>query len=126
MPLPQVISAIRDAGGHYLWASASLTAADCSGLVSVAQSLATGQPVHRLGDTNTIFAGGWPNAIRGASPDDAFVIGANRGHMVASIQGVNIEATTAGRPFLVGDQAASPWEPRFNRWHVDPVVLSLN
>src|SRR5882672_4205027 len=40
MPLSQVITTIRDAGGRYVRAGASLTGSDCSGLVSVAQSLA--------------------------------------------------------------------------------------
>jgi hypothetical protein len=122
-PLGDVITAIRDSGGHYVRAGASLKGADCSGLVSVAQSLATGQPIRRLGSTRTILAGGWPHAIRGASREDRFVIGANSRHMVASINGVNIEATTSGQPFKVGAAAASPFESRFQQWHVDPTVL---
>lgn len=126
MPLPQVITTIRDSGGRYVYASANLTTADCSGLVSVAQTLAMGQAPHRLGDTHTLFAGRWPNAIDGATPDDVFIIGATRGHMVASIQGVGIESRTSGQPFLVGDKAASVWDPRFRRWHIDPAVLVLS
>lgn len=126
MPLPQVITAIQDAGGHYVRGAASLTAADCSGLVSVAQSLATGQAPHRLGNTTSLLNGQWPNAIRGASPEDVFIIAANRGHMVAQINGVGLEATTSGRPFLVGAPASSVWAPQFPaRFHVDPAVLVL-
>jgi hypothetical protein len=125
MTLPQVISAIRDSGGHYRWASATLAAADCSGLVSVAQTLAMGQQPHRLGDTHTLFAGQWPDVIDGASPDDAFIIAANPSHMMASIQGIGIEATTSGRPYLVG--ASSVWDPRFTkRVHVDEKMLILS
>lgn len=123
MPLSQVISTIRDANGHYSWASASLQAADCSGLVSVAQSLATGQPVHRLGDTHTLLAGGWPDAIPGAAQDDLFIIAANSGHMVAQIGGVGIEAKTRGTPWAIGADATSVWAPQFRRWHIRPDML---
>lgn len=123
MPLQQVISTIRDAGGHYVSAGASLTGSDCSGLVSVAQSLATGTPVHRLGSTRTLLAGQWPDAIPGATNDDLFVIGANSGHMTMRVLGVNMEATTSGRPFLIGPEASSPFEPRYRQWHVNPNVL---
>lgn len=124
-PLDYVISAIQQADGRYRWASATLSAADCSGLVSVAQSIAMGQPPHRLGDTSTILAGRWPHAIPGASPDDPFIIGVNRGHMVAQVGGIPIEATTAGRPFLIGPPAASVWAPQFTQFHIDPGVLQL-
>lgn len=125
VPLPEVISMIQNSGGRYVYANASLKAADCSGLVSVAQSLAMGQQPHRLGDTSTLFAGRWPNAIPGASPDDVFIIGATRGHMVAQIQGVGIESSTSGAPFRVGVAARSVWSPGLTLWHVDPVVLVL-
>src|SRR4051812_13492179 len=104
MPLDQVVSTIQDSNGHYAKASASLRAADCSGLVSVAQSLAMGEPIRRLGSTSTILAGRWPGVTPGASSDDVFVIGANSSHMVARILGVNIEASTSGRSFLIGVQ----------------------
>lgn len=125
-PLSQVVSIIQNAGGHYVRGAASLTAADCSGLVSVAQSLAMGVPIHRFGDTISLLNGQWANTIRGASPDDAFIIAANRGHMVAAINGVGIEATTSGQPFKVGGQAASVWSGQFSaRFHVDQTVLVL-
>lgn len=123
MPLSQVVATIRDAGGHYASASASLKAADCSGLVSVAQTLAMGQPIHRLGSTHTALAGQWPHAIPGASQGDSFIIGANSGHMVAQINGVGIEASTSGQPFRIGAEATSVWEPQFQRFHIDPAVL---
>lgn len=125
MPLHQVISTIQAANGHYARASASLSAADCSGLVSVAQSLAMGQPIRRLGSTHTLLAGQWPHAIPGARPDNLFVIGANSGHMVARINGVGIEATTSGQLFKIGAEAASPWEPQFQLWHIDERVLTV-
>lgn len=120
-----VINTLRAANGHYVAGGASLTGADCSGLVSVAQSLATGQPIARKGNTHSLLAGRWPHAVPGATPDDAFVIGANSSHMVASVRGVNIEATTSGRPFLIGPEASSPFEPRFRQWHIDPAVLVI-
>lgn len=123
MPLAQVVSTIRDANGYYVRAGASLKGADCSGLVSVAQTLAMGQNPHRLGSTRTLLAGQWPNAIPGASKDDLFIIGANSGHMVAQVNGVGIEATTSGAPFKVGPTARSVWAPEFRQWHVDPRVL---
>lgn len=125
MSLQEVVSTIRDSGGYYARAGASLKGADCSGLVSVAQTLAMGLPIHRLGSTRTVLAGQWPNAIPGAAPDDVFIIAANVSHMVAQINGVGIESSTYGQPFKVGPEAASVWEPRFQRWHVDPAVLTL-
>lgn len=124
MPLSQVISTLRDANGYYSWASATLKGADCSGLVSVAQSLATGQVPHRLGDTHTLLAGAWPDVIPGASQDDSFIIAANSGHMVAQIDGVGIEAKTRGTPWAIGPDATSVWAPQFRRWHVNPAVLA--
>lgn len=124
-PLAFVVDTLRSAGGHYRSASASLTAADCSGLVSVAQSLAMGQAPRRLGSTSTILAGRWPHAIRGAAPGDPFIIGVNSGHMVAQVGGVSIEATTSGRPFLIGPPATSVWAPQFTQYRIDPKVLRL-
>jgi hypothetical protein len=123
MPLHEVVATIRDAKGHYARGAASLKAADCSGLVSVAQSLAMGEAPLRLGSTRSLLAGQWPHAIRGASPSDAFIIGANRQHMVAQVGGIRLEATCCGRPFLVGDEAASPFAPQFRQWHIDARVL---
>jgi hypothetical protein len=122
LPLDRVVATIRDAGGTYRYGAASLEAADCSGLVSVAQSLAMGQPLRRWGDTRSLLAGRWPHAIRGASPSDRFVIGADAGHMSAAIGGVAIEATCCGRPFLVGAQARSPFSFPY-LFHVDEEVL---
>lgn len=124
MPLHDVVDTIASSGGHYQWAAASLGAADCSGLVSVAQTLAMGQPVHRLGDTHTLLSGHWPDAIPGAAPDDLFVIGVSPAHMTARVDGVNIESR--GGTFRVGDDAASPWDGQFTRqFHVDPAVLAI-
>lgn len=123
MGLGDVISTIRDARGRYVPAGASLAGADCSGLVSVAQSLAMGVPIHRFGSTRTILAGAWPHAIPGATEDDRFVIGANSRHMVARIDGTNIEATTSGQPFKIGPDARSPFSPEFSLWHLDEAVL---
>lgn len=120
--LGDVVNQLRDSGGRYRWASASLRAADCSGLVSVAQSLAMGQPIHRLGDTRTLMAGRWPHAISGAVPGNRFVIGGDSSHMVASILGVNVEARTSGEPFLIGPAARSPFSYA-KVWHIDPAVL---
>jgi hypothetical protein len=126
MPLDRVVTTIRDAGGHYRSASASLSGADCSGLVSVAQSLATGQPVRRLGNTRSMLAGQWPGVIRGASQDDVFVIGVSPTHMTARIQGVNLEARQSGEAFRFGPRAASPWHPQFvAQFHVDERLLAL-
>ena len=118
------LSAIESSGGHYVWSAASLAAADCSGLVSVAQDIATGQPIHRLGDTHTLMAGRWPGVLPGAGPDDEFIIASSPSHMMAQIDGVRIESRTKGQPFLVGDQAADPWGPQFTvHVHVDPALL---
>lgn len=122
--VPAALSEIESSGGRYVWAAASLSAADCSGLVSVAQSIAMGQAPHRLGDTHTLLAGRWPGAIPGATPDDAFVIGVSPSHMVARLNGVGIESRTRGMPYLIGDQAASPWDRQFTRvYHIDPSLI---
>lgn len=123
--LDDVLAQLESSGGRYVRAGASMTAADCSGLVSVAQSLAMGVPIHRFGSTGTILAGNWPYAIPGASPGDRFVIGANSAHMVAEIDGVAVEASTSGQPFRFGPAAQSPWSPQFRRFHLDPAVLQL-
>lgn len=124
MPLPDVVAAIAASGGHYQWAEASLPAADCSGLVSVAQSLAMGQAPHRLGDTHTLLNGGWPDAIPGAGPGDEFVIGVSPTHMAAQVGGVNIESS--GGAYRVGPGAASPFDGQFTRvYHINPEVLTL-
>ena len=123
MPLPEVVATIRDAGGRYSAGAASLSAADCSGLVSVAQSLAMGQEPRRLGNTHSLLAGSWPHAIPGATPDDVFIIGASRSHMSAQIDGVRVEATCCGRPFKVGPAARDPFTyPHV--FHVDEAVLA--
>ena len=120
-----VLGPIRESGGRYVWAGASLSAADCSGLVSVAQSLAMGQAPHRLGDTRSLLAGQWPGAIPGASPDDRFVIGVSPSHMVAMVDGVRLESKSRGMPYLIGPQAASPWDRQFPRQsHIDPALLT--
>lgn len=119
-----VVDQLKNANGRYGWGSASLPRADCSGLVSVAQSLATGRAPRRLGDTHSLLAGRWPDVAPGATDDDAFVIGANRSHMVARILGVNIESSTSGEPYRFGPDAASPFDPQFTtRFHVVPEHL---
>lgn len=119
----RALAAVRDSGGHYRAGAASLPASDCSGLVSVAQSIAMGRVVQRLGNTGSLLAGRWPGAIRGASPDDTFVIGVNRAHMVAAINGVGIEATSSGQPYRIGADAASPFAPQFVQYHIDPTLM---
>lgn len=121
--LGHVVETLRSAGGVYVSGGASLHGADCSGLVSVAQSLAMGQPPRRLGSTHTLLAGQWPHAIPGATPDHVFVIGADRGHMSARVGGVNVEATCCGRPFLIGPEARSPFTfPHV--YHINEEVLA--
>lgn len=124
MPLRDVISTIQNSGGRYVAAGATLRGSDCSGLVSVAQTLATGAPVRRLGSTRTLLAGQWPGVIPGASAGDRFIIAANRSHMVASIDGVGIEATTSGQPYKIGPAASSVWDPKYSvRVHIDSALL---
>lgn len=119
----RALDVISSSGGHYVSASASTSAADCSGLVSVAQSLAMGIPPHRLGNTTSLLAGQWPHAIPGATPSDLFVIGVNSRHMVAMVDGVNIESRSSGEPFRVGADATSPFDSQFRQYHVDPLVI---
>lgn len=123
MALPDVVAAIAESGGRYQPGGASLVGADCSGLVSVAQSLAMGEEPRRLGSTHTLLAGRWPHAIPGATRDDLFVIGVNEGHMVARVGGVRVEATCCGRPFRVGPSAKSPFDPQFQQYRIDEAVL---
>lgn len=122
LDVPGALTAVEQSGGRYQRGAASLAAADCSGLVSVAQSIATGQPPRRLGNTTSLLAGRWPHAIPGASEADVFVIGSSSGHMVARVNGVGIEARQSGEPYRIGDDAASPWSLP-TQWHVDPAVL---
>lgn len=124
VPVAQVVSTIQNSGGHYSAGGASLRGADCSGLVSVAQSLAMGVPIQRFGNTDSLLAGHWPHAIRGAQQSDLFIIGATSSHMVARVNGVGIEATTSGAPFVIGPAAKSPWTPGFQVFHLDPAVLA--
>lgn len=120
----RALDAIKGSRGRYVPGAASLVGSDCSGLVSVAQSIAMGKPIRRLGDTRSLLAGHWPGVIPGASPDDAFVIGVSSAHMVARINGVGIEARQSGEAYRVGSDAASPWSlPR--QFHVDPVLLVM-
>lgn len=121
--IDDVVWMIQNSGGRYVPAGASLSGADCSGLVSVAQTLAMGQSPRRLGNTTSLLAGRWPGAIPGASVNDQFVIGVNAGHMVARVNGVNIESTTTGQPYKVGAAAASPWSGQFRLYHIDPSLL---
>lgn len=121
--IDDVVWLIQNSGGRYVPAGASLGGADCSGLVSVAQSLAMGQNPRRLGNTTSLLAGRWPGAIPGASQNDQFVIGVNANHMVARVNGVNIESTTTGQPYRVGAAAASPWSGQFRLYHIDPSLL---
>lgn len=123
-PLTSVVSQIQAANGVYRYGAASLPASDCSGLVSVAQSLAMNVPIKRWGHTASLLAGQWPYAIPGATPEDLFVIGVNRAHMSAAVGGVNIESTGGG--YRVGPQAKSPWDRQYiARYHIDPKVLVL-
>lgn len=120
----RALDAIKGSRGRYVPGAASLPGSDCSGLVSVAQSIAMGKPVRRLGNTDSLLAGRWPGVIAGASPDDAFVIGVSSAHMVAQINGVGIEARQSGEPYRIGPEAASPWSlPK--QFHVDPVLLVM-
>jgi hypothetical protein len=42
--------------------------------------------------------------------------------MVVRIDGVGIEATTSGRPYVIGPGAKSPWSMP-TQWHLDPKVI---
>lgn len=119
----RALDAIKGSRGRYVPGAASLVGSDCSGLVSVAQSIAMGTPVRRLGNTDSLLAGRWPGAVPGASESDVFIIAANRQHMVASINGVGIEARQSGEPYRIGPEAASVWAPQFTRFHVDPTLM---
>jgi hypothetical protein len=123
-PLRQVVDTIAASGGRYRYGQASLMAADCSGLVSVAQTLAMGVPVRRLGDTRSLMAGRWPDLIPGATPADLFIVATNATHMVAQVDGIGIESRSSGQPYRIGGDAASVFDPKFTRiYHVDERLL---
>ncbi|WP_032376012.1 tape measure protein [Rhodococcoides fascians] len=82
-------------GNEYKWGGTGPDLFDCSGIVGKAQSLATGGDENftgRLGTTYTLVGGTWPGVVSGASSSDLFVLGANEDHMVAKINGRNLES----------------------------------
>lgn len=124
MPLREVVETIANSGGRYRSGGASLAGSDCSGLVSVAQSLATGAPIHRYGNTTSLLAGQWADLIPGAVPADMFIVATNASHMTAQVGGVGIESRSSGQPYRIGGSAASVFDPKFTRiYHVDERLL---
>lgn len=59
--------------------------------------------------------------IQIAAPADAMPLD----RVVTTIRdaGGHYEATCCGRPFLIGPEAVSPFDPQFRQFHIDPVVL---
>ena len=93
-------------GGPYVWGGTSKGGSDCSGYVGLWQiALQDIEPrEQRLGTTNTLLGGGWPDLVPGT--DGLFIVGVNSEHMVAQLDGVNIES--GGNGMQVGAGATSP------------------
>ncbi|WP_159026025.1 hypothetical protein [Prescottella equi] len=109
----------------YVWGGTSVDGADCSGWVGLVQQVAMGvaNPTARLGTTYNVLDGSWPGFVPGTTGEEAIIIGANEGHMVASVMGVNIESR-GGVGALIGPAADSPFAPQFTtRGHIDPAVF---
>lgn len=94
-------------GGPYVYGGTLPTGADCSGYVGLWQSaLEDRNPrTSRLGTTTSLLAGQWPNLQPGT--DGVFIVATNPEHMVAQLDGVNIESGGSG--MQIGDGATSPY-----------------
>ncbi|MFI6168849.1 hypothetical protein ACIBCN_18860 [Nocardia sp. NPDC051052] len=124
------VNAVQFAKDHpnvpYEWGGESVSGADCSGWVGLLQQVSTGvaAPTARLGTTEDVMSGRWPQLLPGASKTDAFVIGSNMTHMAATILGTNVEARQPGERVRIGDAAAGAWASQFTTiMHVDPAVF---
>lgn len=110
----------------YIWGGSDVSGVDCSGYVGLLQQVAmgVGNPSARLGVTGDLVSGAWPRFVKGATSDDAFIVGANADHMAARILGENFEARQPGENVRVGAQAASPFDAQFTVvGHVDPAAF---
>jgi hypothetical protein len=124
------VNALQFAKDHpnvpYDWSGTTVDGADCSGWVGLLQQVAQGvaNPTGRLGTTLDVIGGTWPQLVNGASASDAFIIGANADHMVASILGTNVEARQTGENVRIGSAASSPFDSQFTTvGHVDPAAF---
>lgn len=94
-------------GQAYQWGGSSIGATDCSGEVGLWQiALQDITPRdQRLGNTTSLLAGQWPDLVPGTS--GLFIVGSNHEHMVAQLDGVNIES--GGNGVQIGAGATSPF-----------------
>ncbi|MCW2089464.1 UNVERIFIED_ORG: tape measure domain-containing protein [Rhodococcus erythropolis] len=112
-------------GNPYLWAGTGPDRFDCSGAVGGAQQVAFGAsaPNGRVGTTHTALDGSWPHIVRGASQSDLFVLGVNRDHMVAKINGHRLESGGQSNSLQWDGYADDAFNSKFTQFHIPNEML---
>ena len=115
----------HDIGARYSWGGISREASDCSGFVGRVAWAAQGRnpdTAGRMGTTDTMMAGQWPGFKRGRT--GPFIVGVNRVHMAASLDGIPVESGgDVGGPSIGRGDGAN--DPAFTEhWYLDHARFS--